>query len=586
MAQLNDLLVLGKSYFRGAIKANSDHDLLAHSNEFNFASPKFSGDIYVNYRTASGSDGNIGSYRFCKGAGASFADIYADRVYVNGSANSPAMGMNYANGYWGMGDPDGVSTNWIRTTTQGIIPYQSGGNGSIGTSSWPFNEGYFKHLNVINDASNTGVDALAYFRHYSNNDWTVRIDSGSYDYGLSILNAHTATNALSITGGTRISNTLRIGSTSTTFDGNWCEGIRIGAADGQWVTIALGTTGETGTNANCWSIHRTNTGAFSISKNSSDGANGLFMNATGMALGHTNPSHRLHVAGDIKTEGTLYLERNKGGKAGRINFYKDTYNNWVEYMSDRTAGMCPTGGTPSSLGNVTGWARRSIVENIAGYGWVWEAAATTTTAASSSTVPTARMALSSSDGTLTVTGPIKSGSLPGTWVSGCNGNALVNSTMTPGSFSPMLSGGTTNGRMVLAFYTNGLQATYITKANCDSGTNTVAKTATLFNESGGASWPGTVSAGTFSGNGASLTSLNASNISSGTLAAARLPNHASTATTYGLGDATHYGHVILYPAASCTSYTSDSGGACTPAAVKKAVELFSGGGAIIYKVTG
>ena len=32
MAQLNDLLVLGKSYFGGAIKANSDHDLLAHSN--------------------------------------------------------------------------------------------------------------------------------------------------------------------------------------------------------------------------------------------------------------------------------------------------------------------------------------------------------------------------------------------------------------------------------------------------------------------------------------------------------------------------------------------------------------------------
>jgi hypothetical protein len=94
------------------------------------------------------------------------------------------MGMNYANGYWGMGDPDGVSTNWIRTTTQGIIPYQSGGNGSIGTSSWPFNEGYFKHLNVTNDASNNGVDALAYFRHYNNNDWTVKIDSGTYDYGL------------------------------------------------------------------------------------------------------------------------------------------------------------------------------------------------------------------------------------------------------------------------------------------------------------------------------------------------------------------------------------------------------------------
>lgn len=52
-------------------------------------------------------------------------------------------------------------------------------------------------------------------------------------------------------------------------------------------------------------------------------------------------------------------------------------------------------------------------------------------------------------------------------------------------------------------------------------------------------------------------------------------NHASTATTYGVGDATHYGHVILYPADSCTTFTSDSGGAVTPAAAKKAVTLFT-----------
>jgi hypothetical protein len=435
VAQLNDLLVLGKAVIKDSIKANSDHDLLAYGNEFNFASPSFNGDIYINYRTASGTNGSIKKYLFCQGAGSSFADLKA---------------ANYE------------GTNLV----------------------------------IINDASNNSYDSLAYFRTYNSADWGVIIDKNvGYDYGLRINTAHSGTYALQVNGGSRFSNTLRIGSTATTFEGNWCEGIRLGAADGQWVTIALGVTSDSGTNANCWSIHRTNTGAFSISKNSSDGANGLFMNATGMALGHTSPSHRLHVAGDIKTEGTLYLERNKGGKAGRINFYKDTYNNWVEYMSDRTAGTCPTGGTPSSLGNVTAWARRSIIENLAGYGWVWEAAAITTTAAASGTVPTARMALSSSDGTLTVTGPIKSGSLPGTWVSGCNGNALVNSTMSPGAFSPMLSGGTTNGRMVLAFYTNGLQATYITKANCDSGTNNVGATAMLMDESGGAKWPGLLTQG-------------------------------------------------------------------------------------------
>lgn len=184
----------------------------------------------------------------------------------------------------------------------------------------------------------------------------------------------------------------------------------------------------------------------------------------------------------------------------------------------------------------------------------------------------------------TMTGAIQRSSFPGTWVAACNGNALIASKhATAGGFSPMLSGPTTNGRMTVAFYQAALSASYITKENCDSGTNTVAKTATLFNESGGASWPGTVSAGTFSGSGASLTSLNASNISTGTLAAARLPNHASTATTYGVGDSTKYGHVILYNANDCTSYTSDSGGACTPAAVKKAAQMFGGGGQGTFK---
>jgi hypothetical protein len=53
-------------------------------------------------------------------------------------------------------------------------------------------------------------------------------------------------------------------------------------------------------------------------------------------------------------------------------------------------------------------------------------------------------------------------------------------------------------------------------------------------------------------------------------------NHASTSSAYGVGTSTKYGHVILYNSSDCTTYTTDSGGACTPAAVKKAVELFGG----------
>ena len=49
--------------------------------------------------------------------------------------------------------------------------------------------------------------------------------------------------------------------------------------------------------------------------------------------------------------------------------------------------------------------------------------------------------------------------------------------------------------------------------------------------------------------------------------------HASANTTYGAGSSNNYGHVKLYAATNCDSYTSEDG-ACTPAAVKKAVETF------------
>lgn len=58
------------------------------------------------------------------------------------------------NGYWGMADHDGSDSNWIRTTTAGIIPYQSGGAGGghcgIGTSSWYFSNAYIDTVNCVN----------------------------------------------------------------------------------------------------------------------------------------------------------------------------------------------------------------------------------------------------------------------------------------------------------------------------------------------------------------------------------------------------------------------------------------------------
>lgn len=85
------------------------------------------------------------------------------RFYGNEGAK-PAMLMTSANGYWGLSDPDGTDTVWIRTTTQGIIPYQSGGRGSghqtLGTSSWYFAGAYIDTIDT-----NT-IYASNWFRSY------------------------------------------------------------------------------------------------------------------------------------------------------------------------------------------------------------------------------------------------------------------------------------------------------------------------------------------------------------------------------------------------------------------------------------
>lgn len=114
-----------------------------------------------------------------------------------------------------------------------------------------------------------------------------------------------------------VDNTLRIRKTT----GNYCEGIRIQTRDGNWATIILGATADSGTNANAWSIHRKSDNNFAISRNSSDGTNGLVMTSTGMGLGTTTPTQRLDVAGNIRTTGNLYISH-----ATSYNMNHDTSN--------------------------------------------------------------------------------------------------------------------------------------------------------------------------------------------------------------------------------------------------------------------
>lgn len=73
------------------------------------------------------------------------------------------MNAQYTNGYWGMMTPDASAGSWIRTTSNGIIPYQSGGASALGTSTWPFNEVHVNNLYSYNSIRSKGsISVLSY----------------------------------------------------------------------------------------------------------------------------------------------------------------------------------------------------------------------------------------------------------------------------------------------------------------------------------------------------------------------------------------------------------------------------------------
>lgn len=64
--------------------------------------------------------------------------------------NDIKMGIVKANNYYGIAMPDGTTTDWVRTTIAGFLPYESGsvGNGhsSLGSESWYFSKAYIDNI--------------------------------------------------------------------------------------------------------------------------------------------------------------------------------------------------------------------------------------------------------------------------------------------------------------------------------------------------------------------------------------------------------------------------------------------------------
>lgn len=102
--------------------------------------------MYLTYMT----DTNINTGNNTVTAQFAFPANVSGTVYTTGNKPTTedisAIKGIYANSFWGISAPNGNATDWIRTTSNGIIPYQSGGASSLGTSSWQFNSIYGKTI--------------------------------------------------------------------------------------------------------------------------------------------------------------------------------------------------------------------------------------------------------------------------------------------------------------------------------------------------------------------------------------------------------------------------------------------------------
>lgn len=198
----------------------------------------------------------------------------------------------------------------------------------------------------------------------------------------------------------------------------------------------------------------------------------------------------------------LQLNRKKGSRHGEINWWDPSYVTWINYMSDRTAGAAPTGGTPSTYGSVTSWAQRSLIENASGYGWIWEAAVNSSVA--SSVTPTPIMSLSSNNGNLTIRGnvvpggQIVKGGTSVSWLDGHKGTGVFINQNTYTGYNPLFRTKTEGGAWTFGPYSgNILYLNYATDAIINGTQDTNTKQITI-NPSGDVGGLGKVSATTVS----------------------------------------------------------------------------------------
>lgn len=109
------------------------NNLMASGNEFTFASSGFSGNVYINYRTAGGYNGNITGYDFYNGAGG----LLGMAIHTgNYNSYSPTLTGTGASGTWGISISGNAATSSNADTLDGYhadsFAFYSGGISTLG----------------------------------------------------------------------------------------------------------------------------------------------------------------------------------------------------------------------------------------------------------------------------------------------------------------------------------------------------------------------------------------------------------------------------------------------------------------------
>lgn len=158
---------IGGDYYA---RLQSPNNLIHSGNEFTFAAPQISNDIWLNYRTASGNtDGNIGTYLFGNGKGG-LAPIKASGIYA---------------------DTLGWKTLWSGKLTSGSITITGAKKyAAILVSGHPGSEAYRTHICLptgnIDGQMVTNMVYMYFVTTYSGDDCTITLKSnpsnGDIDY--------------------------------------------------------------------------------------------------------------------------------------------------------------------------------------------------------------------------------------------------------------------------------------------------------------------------------------------------------------------------------------------------------------------